>query len=348
MSSSPTIREIAAKLGIGKSTVQRALSGQGNITPATRDHILAAAKKLNYHPDPLFLARQRTRTRREPLEIAYIHHPDARAGIPLFAAISDIAKSLGYRVQRINPVELSSGARLMDVLYHRGHVGVIIGPVRASMHAVILNNTHLPVVCCGRIDELPLHTVRPDITDSINVAWRRMVQAGYRRIGPAVCMHVPPVKDDLERFGAVMACQQDMPVRHRIPPLKTGLRDSDALVAWFRRYQPDAVLGFAVAQYHMLKDAGVDMRRIGFASLHVDRIADAPICGMNEALGKMADEAVHMLDQLIRRRSVGIPEEPLHLLIPSRWIDGETLRPTNPLHSPGPARRRTGKASLKS
>lgn len=327
MPESPTIRDIAKQLGLGKSTVQRALAGQGNISAKTRQSVLDSAKQLGYHPDPLFssLARQRTRHRRTLLEIAYVHSSDARAGIIPFEQVAAEAKSLGYRARRIDPVELSSGSRLMDVLYHRGHVGVIIGPVRSVMHATILNNTHLPVVCCGRIEQLPLHTVQPDITDGVRIAWKKMIEAGCRRIGPAICMHPPPIEDDLDRLGAVLSCQQDLPVRHRIPALKSDLRDLDSLLEWFRRHKPDAVLGFSVAQYYMLKDAGVDMRRVGFASLHTSPTNDPHISGMDEANDRVVQESVHMLDQLIRRRSVGTPDEPLHLLIPGRWRDGRTL-----------------------
>ena len=327
MSASPTIRDIAVKLGVSKSTVQRALTGQGSISAQTRQSVLESAKQLGYHPDPLFssLARQRTRQRRTPLDIAYVHASDVRAGIIPFERVAEEAKALGYRARKIDPAELGSGSRLMDVLYHRGYVGVIIGPIRASMHAVILNNTHLPVVCCGRIDQLPLHTVQPDITDSVRVTWKKMIEAGWRRIGPAICMHPPPVEDDLDRLGAVLSCQQDLPARHRLPPLKSTLRDQASLLAWFHRHKPDAVLGFSVAQYYMLKDSGVDMSRVGFASLHVSHVTDPHICGMDEANHKVVEESVHMLDHLIRRRSVGTPDEPLHLLIPGRWRDGQTL-----------------------
>lgn len=326
MSTSPTIRDIAEKLGLGKSTVQRALAGQGNISAATRERVTKVAKEIGYHPDPLFssLARQRTRQRRDRLDIAYIHASDAKAGTVSINEVSEAAESLGYRAHKIIPAELDSGPRLMDVLYHRGYVGVIIGPVRASLHATILNNRHLPMVCCGRIEQLPLHTVQPDITDSLRGTWAKVAAAGYRRIGAAICMHSPRVEDDIDRLGSSLACMQDLPASRRIPPLTTGLKDDAALISWFKQHRPDAVIGFTTGQYYVLKDAGIDMESVGFAALHVTH-PDEQFCGMEEANGKVANEAVHMLDQLIRRRDVGIPAEPLHLLIPSRWNAGVTL-----------------------
>ena len=54
MFQSPTIRQIAENLGLGKSTVQRALTGQPGISEATRRRVSAAAEKMDYRPDPLY------------------------------------------------------------------------------------------------------------------------------------------------------------------------------------------------------------------------------------------------------------------------------------------------------
>ncbi len=326
---SPTIRDLADKLGLGKSTVQRALTGEGNTSKATCERVLSLAKEIGYHPDPLFssLAKQRTRNRRDLLDIAYIHSANTKAGTYNVEAVTAAAASLGYRAHKIDPSSLGAGQRLMDVLYHRGHVGVILGPVRTPLHATILNNRHLPIVCCGRIDQLSLHTVRPDITESVQSIWRKVTAAGYRRIGAAICMHDPAVADDFDRLGTTLASQADIPESDRIPPLLSTLRDNAALLKWFNQHKPDAVIGFSVYQYYVLKDSGVDMSRLGFASLHVLPVADGKISGMHETNKSVAHESVHMLDQLIRRRSVGIPAEPLHLLIPSHWNEGTTLLP---------------------
>jgi hypothetical protein len=269
---------------------------------------------------------QRSRSRRHTLEIAYIRSSNVRGGINPFERVKSHAFPLGYDVQMIDPEILGAGKRLMKVLYHRGNVGVIVGPVTPACHEAILANTQLPVVCCGRVDPLPLHTVQPDITDHVRVVWRHIRAAGYSRIGPAIAQHTPAVEDDIDRLGAVLACQQEVPEKDRIPPLLTPLNDFTSLVAWCRRHKPDAVLGFSSGQYFALQQAGIDMSRIGFASLHAslgEYAAD--IAGTEELNDSVAQEAVHLLDQFIRRRAVGLPSEPLHLLIPGRWKSGTSL-----------------------
>ncbi len=57
-----TIHDIARLLGVSPSTVSRALSGKGRISPATREKIRQVAKELGYRPNALArgLATRRT------------------------------------------------------------------------------------------------------------------------------------------------------------------------------------------------------------------------------------------------------------------------------------------------
>ena len=49
MKKQSTIKDIAAALGISKSTVSRALSDDLHVTPETRARVIQAAKEMNYH-----------------------------------------------------------------------------------------------------------------------------------------------------------------------------------------------------------------------------------------------------------------------------------------------------------
>ena len=45
------IRSVAAAAGVSVSTVSRALNGYPEVNDATRERIIAAAKRYNYHPN---------------------------------------------------------------------------------------------------------------------------------------------------------------------------------------------------------------------------------------------------------------------------------------------------------
>jgi DNA-binding LacI/PurR family transcriptional regulator len=230
-----TIRALAQKLGISKSTVQRALAGLSGISPELRSRVNEAATRLGYRPDPLFsiLGSQCRKGRKQSTMIAYLvgnleNAPDGKrhgVGVNTYAGIKLRAEELGYGVEQIGIDELAAGKRVMDVLYNRGYVGVIIGfNIRASAHPEILANTHLPVVSCGRIDAMPLHTVQPDIPQTIRLAWSKMLAAGYRRIGGAIGVHNPSIVDDADRLGTLLALQEDiLKKKDRIPPCRMQL-----------------------------------------------------------------------------------------------------------------------------
>ena len=346
MSSAPTIRDVAKQLRLGKSTVQRALAGCGSISLQTRQRVIDAARELGYQRDPFFsiLGSRGRQSNHKTLQIAYISRNDlastskGRAGVDMYKLAKLQGEVMGYEVERIELNEVRAGKRLMDVLYHRGFVGVLLGQIRSPDHEAILANTHLPVVCCGRIDPLPLHTVQPDIIQMVRLAWRNMLRAGYRRIGAAFGVHDPPVEDDSDRLGTLVECQHDILRKaDRVPVLRARMGDSRALLNWLLRYKPEAVLSFNVGQYFQLKEAGVDMSQFGFASLHT-LPGDGQIAGIEEPLSAIPREALNLLDQLIRHRTVGIPEEPLHVGVPGRWIEGSSL--------PQKQRKSTRQASL--
>jgi LacI family transcriptional regulator len=47
------INDVAKAAGVHRSTVSRALTGSGPVSPANKEKVLVAAKALNYHPDTL-------------------------------------------------------------------------------------------------------------------------------------------------------------------------------------------------------------------------------------------------------------------------------------------------------
>jgi DNA-binding LacI/PurR family transcriptional regulator len=339
MPSPLTIRSLAQQLGLSKSTVQRALAGPSGISPEVRERVQEAARRLGYRPDPLFaiLGSQWRKHRRHSAMLAYvIGSPEVRrgmahlgAGVNTFADVKCRAEELGYEVEQISIDELGAGKRMMDVLYNRGIVGVIIGSnIRSSAHQAILANEHLPVVCCGRIDALPLHTVQPDVIQTMRLAWSRTLAAGYRRIGGAIGIHVPAVVDDSDRLSILLGLQEEtLEKQNRVPPCRSLIGDEDSIVAWFHKYKPDAVIGFHSGTYFTLRDAGIDMRRVGYCSLHTLPAASGGIVvsGVMENNQAVARESVNLLESLIRHRSMGIPDEPIRYLLPGCWIEGKTL-----------------------
>ena len=331
MSDFLTIRDLALKLNVGKSTIHRALTGRPGVSPELRKLILEQATKMGYKPDPLFsaFASRKRQNRSRMVSIAFVYRSSVRGGVDYYLIPAmKRGLELGYQVEEIDLEYFKGSHRFMEILLIQGFLGVIIGGLRSEDHSAILANKLLPVVCCGQIDFLPLHTVQPAITENVRHCWKKVFELGYRRIGAGIGIHLPPMEDDSSRLGAILGCQEEMlEPKDRIPPYLSLNVDPVAFLKWFQIYQPEAVIGFSPSQYFDLKDAGVDLSRIGFASLHREYVPDYKdsIAGLVEPSEIIGYESMNLLDQLIRHRSVGVPVKPLKIHVPSDWLDGESL-----------------------
>jgi LacI family transcriptional regulator len=67
-----TMKDVARVAGVGVGTVSRALTGSGQVSPATRERVLAAARELDYRPSALGRGLKMARTNNIGLVVADI------------------------------------------------------------------------------------------------------------------------------------------------------------------------------------------------------------------------------------------------------------------------------------
>lgn len=337
-----TLRDVARAAGVAVSTASMALNGHPRIAAVTRQRIAATVERLGYRRNPAFAA----------LGSKAYRHPTAAGGLPL-AFVSDDpdgpvlvgdmrsafegaavqATEMGYRLSAYFLGDYPSAARLADTLWARGCAGVIFGLMQSPTVLLPPEWERFALVAVGTpTAPLPVHTVRIDRGRAAREAVLRMTGMGYHRIGFLWLRHqTPPSDDDYDRYGGVMAAQAQLgvPWRDRIPPLvHDKVIDGAALRQWLRRHRPDAILStLGGATYNALLAEGLDIPRdIAFTCLLGGWDAVARFEHPTRELG---ETAVEWLDQLIRHGQFGFPEAPRAQLLRSRWIDGETLPPTN-------------------
>lgn len=330
----PNLIDVAAAAGVSKSTAQRALANDSRCAEKTRSKVRGIAEKMGYVPDPVFAAvgaRRRSKITRSSAPIAYLHASGTSRyspGATYLPHCQKRATELGYRLEAIDIAKMESPESLWQVLYAKGFVGVLIGSVRKDFHDILLGNKLFPCVCVGRLDPLPFHTIRSSIQSGVRIAWQKVLERGYKRIGAAVFRHDPMLEDDFARFSYALGSQlTDFPDEEPIPPLVCGFEDQGEFIPWVKRYKPDAVIGFHDGLLAELKDAGYAVPGdIGFASLHCK---PPKISGVHENVEMCAFTAVNYLDQIIRHGERGIPHTAVHLVIEDKWIEGRTLRRKN-------------------
>lgn len=332
-----TLTEIGEKLGLSKSTVQRAMANDPRCNPATAERVRKLADELGYRPDPIFaaLASRRGRGGSAGIPLAYlVDEAPGRDEMSYYTPpLVARATELGYRIEKINLRTWDSPRRLWKILFSRGVAGILARCLRAEHSALLEENDIFPLVCVGRTDPLPFNTVRPSIQFAVHQVWQRMTQLGYRRIGAAVLQHEPMVEDDFSRYSAVLGCQglSTQAEGAPIPPLTTSIRGPSQIVPWVREHRPDAVIGFHVRHYYELRDAGFKIPEdIGFASLHLfggpgGNTANGLIAGIAQDYALISRSSVNLLDQMIRHGERGVPEKPVTLMVHSEWLDGRSL-----------------------
>ena len=338
-----TLKAIAKRAGVSVATVSMALRGCGTISKSRSEEIRKMAESMGYRPNPLLssLASKKFRTGKtiRGTPIAILNFPMSASGEGSSGSIQEMyirdlvreARSLGYAPEVFH-FPFGRGVRHLErVLHHRMVQGILLhGSVDQHGMMEDFDWSPYPVVQCARFHISPqFHTVRSNVFQSVKLAFEKVHAFGYRRIGLAVARHDIPLEDDQARHGAAVAVATEcMPPRRRLPVFLGSINDIPAFKAWVKKNRPDAVIGFSPRFYWFLLDLGFSIPGdMGFASLHLSSEPEEPVSGLLQNNEVIARQSVILLDQLIRERQRGIPELPMHLLIPSTWVDGQTLRP---------------------
>lgn len=242
-----------------------------------------------------------------------------------YPAAAAVAESHGFSIETIHLDDYRDAKAATRVLYNRGIRGLLLPPFWPEEDMSALDWSVFTPVCCGYgWSSLPAHTVTFDWFRATQLAWRKIAERGYRRIGAAVFCHTPPAEDDFFRIGASQAEQALLlAANDHVPVLTCGHEDKAAFRTWLKEHRPDAVIGFSDGCYYWARDAGLRIPEdLGFASLNTtsDKIA-----GMPYDLNKVGAAAAEYLITLLHGNELGLPDRPRTLLVEPEWHDGPSL-----------------------
>jgi len=333
-----TQEQVARAAGVSKATVSRALSGAPGIPSETVARIKATAQKLGYRPDPLMTAIAASRWRGDGKHkglvcgfISQFRQTHAGMDTQNFAGAEARASELGCRLDHFCLDDYRNSAALQRGLITQGLSGLIVGTFYEPQPALALNWDKFCAVSIGITPyQPPLHAVAQDAFDGVLLAWQRVLAYGYRRPGLAVALHGLPthVEDDDNRRAAALLLHNDCAPAERVPPLFYGMTESyeaqaQQVIAWYRCWKPDAVIGFNAVMKNILVDAA-KVRvpdEVGFAQLTTTKGA----AGIKEAAEEAGAAAVDLLQQMLRTNQWGLPKKRIRHYLEPQWIDGPTL-----------------------
>lgn len=182
------LKDLSKKLGLSPTTVSRALNGYPEVNEATREKVVAAARKYNYKPNTRAFSLATGRA----MAVGHVIPVETRHEIvnPIFAdfiaGAGETYSKAGYDlILSIVPDE--DEERAYREMKSRGNVdGVIVhAPKQNDYRIELLHQIALPFVVHGRATgaELPYSWVDVNNRRAFRRATEFLIDLGHRRIG---------------------------------------------------------------------------------------------------------------------------------------------------------------------
>ena len=178
-----TLRDVSEACGVSEMTVSRVLRNRDDVSPATRERVLAAARRLGYVPNKIAggLASQRVNLVAVIVpSLSNLVFPEVLGAIS--AELDDTGLQPVFGVTNYSPER--EEAVLYEMLSWRPSGVILAGLEHSDAAQAMLASAGIPVVEIMDVDGTPVDSV---VGISHQAAGRMMAQAivaaGYRRIG---------------------------------------------------------------------------------------------------------------------------------------------------------------------
>lgn len=234
-----TIYDIAEAAGVAASTVSRALTRPGRVSPETAQRIREVAEQLGYRARSTTQHEGRTASRLMLVTVASLgnlFYFDTLNGI------EDEANGVGYTVLtvdgRLNPLlEQQAVERTLDLAD-----GIIMISPRMSDDFISQTARQKPVVVINRVVR-DVNSVMQNIGDGMKQVVEHLAELGHKNVtfiqGPAQSWISAPRRHALEA-----ACVAHGLTCRNIGPVEPTVRGGVGVLAAWLEYRTTAVVGF--------------------------------------------------------------------------------------------------------
>ena len=179
-----TIEDIARKLSISVSTVSKALNNYSDVSPATKDRILDAAREMGYHPNRAARSLRRQRTEKigvvvnYPINIVDDFLSELIPGAALAAEQADYNLIL-YTSAARHPEHISKVCRAREV-----DGLLLLWPPRLDETIEFMAQEKMPyIVLPRRVPHADVSYIAADHRASGQALTQHLIELGHSRIG---------------------------------------------------------------------------------------------------------------------------------------------------------------------
>lgn len=303
-----TIKDIAKKLGISKSSVSRAFNDKYDIKKETRDLILRTAEEMGYYPNPIAKKLSQKRTFNIGVVVPEFIN-DFHAEIII--GIQRVLNPAGYQIlsmQSDNDAETE--IKNVKTLIQNMVDGLIIAPSSDSENIdYYLKEMQrgCPMVFVNRIAE----SVNATKVISDNVKWsffatEHLIRERYNKIYHlSGHKNMSVIRDRIKGFKQAMRKHKISEERYKI--VETGLLPSEAIDAVedliYRQDLPDAFLcvndpvamgTIKTLQKHNIKVPG-DIGVVGFSETQMAKLTNPQLSSVRQPTYEMGEKAAGQL-----------------------------------------------------
>lgn len=327
MANAATLKDVALKAGVDRSTVSRVLRSDPalSIRPETRERILKAARLLRYQPDAIARGLKLRRTFTLGMIVPLMDHP-------LFPEIirgaEQAAREAGYLLVLSHAGDNAALVPQHLRLVQQNRVDGLLVATSYLNDAVLQELLYLktPYVFINRRPENGNNYIVTDDRAAAHKAVSHLLGMGHRRIAHLAA--ASPSEAGQRRLQGYRDALQEYKVRYD-PSLvePAGLIAEDGRTGMQRillrkKIRPTAVfcsnLAMAAGALVALREKGIgvpdEMSVIGIHDAPLAELVNPPLTTVSVPLFEMGFEATQLLLRLVER--VGIP-------------DGRTLPPTD-------------------
>lgn len=334
----PSIRELATRLGISRTTVSLALRRDPCVAPETRDRVLALATKTGYHSNALvnaLMTQVRRRKRLKPTGevVAYVtsfttehdwkRHP---SHAQQFEGARQRADELGFQLQPFWMGDRGVNSRqLARILAARGVRGSLLAPIGMDHHTLEFDWAGHAIVTFGySFQQIALHRTVHDNISLITACHTQLQKLGHARIG--LVLH----RTDNSRVQHLWVTGYLGQWQHggeRIEPLLLDSYDDPVpFLKWLKRIRPHAIISiWQDLPLKWMREAGLRVPEdVSYATLDLGDRA-GKLAGMLQDNHGIGAAAMDLLAGQLFRNEIGIPAYPKITMVEGTWMDGPTV-----------------------
>ncbi len=338
-----TIEDVARRAGVSKGTVSAVINAKNTVKPATRDHILAVMKELNFRPKGV--ARNLKNGNQEKSIGIIIKDLNYSFYTSIATGAKDYANSKGYSVIITSSENDHESEKKFSHLFSTKDIkGTIIAPIVEGAaeieHLFKLKMINYPFVLLEDVKGIQANVVAIDNIKAIKKAVKYLIQNGHTKIvhfaGPAQSSHT---QERIEGFRHAFSESTLVFNKDMIVPIGSTYEDSfGKTIEYFKNLRredyPTAIVCFndqqALAVMTALKSLQIkvpeDISLIGNDDIYYAQIYPVPLTTIRAPQKEIGMRAAEILIRNIESSTL-LPNE--KVVLETEFIIRESTRVLN-------------------